>query len=169
MPPTQPKPVTIEYLASLWGTQDALLQQYRVIFVTVHSILVSFGGLVLFRENNLGPMIAISAIVAVTMYLWLSVCRPRARSVFFCQGMLLRAESGESITQPLQKLKDFQGLSANDQRKDQSVALLTGKGTKTRNKMDTILPLVFVVGWFLLWVLVVLQLIQIEIRFITVK
>ena len=169
MPPTQLKPATIEYLASLWSTQDALLQQYRVIFVTVHSILVSFGGLVLFRENNLGPMIAITVIMVVTMYLWLSVCRPRARSVFFCQGLLLRAESGESITQPLQKLKDFQGLPHNEQRKDPSVALLTGKGTKTRNKMDTILPGVFVVGWGLLWLLVILQLVQIEIRFITVR
>jgi hypothetical protein len=169
MPPTQPKAVTVEYLAAIWGTQDMLLQQYRVIFVTVHSILVSFGGLVLFRENNLGPMIAITAIVAVTMYLWMSVCRPRARSVFFCQGMLLEAEAGGAITQPLQRLKDFQALPVSQQRRQSSVALLTGKGAKTRNKMDTILPGMFVFGWILLWALIILQLVDIQIRFITVK
>jgi hypothetical protein len=169
MPPAQAKPVSVEYLASLWSTQDSLLQQYRVIFVTLQSILVSFGGLIVFRDNSLGPMIAVTMIVGVTMYLWLSVCRPRSRAVFFCQGLMLRAEAGELITQPFQKLKDFQGLPVDQQIKDSSVALLTGKGAKTRNKMDTILPIMFFIGWCLLWLLVVLQLVQIDIRFITVK
>ena len=163
------KPVSVEYLASLWATQDSLLQQYRVIFVTLQSILVSFGGLIVFRANSLGPMIAISTIVIVTMYLWLSVCRPRARAVFFCQGLVLRAEAGESITQPFHQLKHFQGLPVNQQIKDSSVALLTGRKAKTRNKMDGILPVMFIVGWCLLWLLVVLQLVQIDIRFITAK
>mgnify|MGYP003382775286 CR=1 FL=1 len=163
----EPKPASVEYLATLWGTQDALLQQYRVIFVTIQSILVSFGGLIVFRPNNLGPMIAISAIVGVTMYLWLSVCRPRARSVFFCQGMLLQAEAGEAIYRPVHSLKTFQGLSVTEQRKDRYVALLTGRGTKTRSKMDGILPAMFVIGWILLWLLLVLQLVKVEIRFIT--
>lgn len=162
-----PAPASAETLTALWNIQDTLLQQYRVIFVTMQSILLSFGGIAITRPNGLGLLICISGLVIVTMWLWLTICPARAKSVFFCQSLLLRAEQGEQIIRPLSLLKAFQSGEKPELRRDPTYLSLFGGGTKTSWKMNVLLPWLFIVVWVLFWVISILPLVHVEIKFIT--
>ena len=164
---TEAKPATIESLLALWSIQDGVLQQYRVLFATMQSILVSFGGLIVFRDNNLVPMFVTSVIVGISLWMWFTVCSSRGKSVFFTQSLVLKAERGDPVFCPLQRLKDFQSGDKPELKRDPDYLKLHDGGSRTRKKMDLYLPMVFVLGWLFLWFLVIMRIVEIQIKFIT--
>lgn len=148
-----PAQESMSNLLTLWNIQDSLLQQYRVIFVTMQSILIAVGGLTIDATKPAVVLISIGILALATIYLWWELCRARGRSVHFVQHLILKAERGEIITKPLDRLKLFQEANCPD-IDDQDFRRVRGKGNPSENltrwRMDTTLPLMFALAWVLI-------------------
>ena len=142
-------------IVALWGIQDALLQQYRTIFITMQSIFLAVGTALLQAQSPWIPLGVLTILALVGGWLWVTVCLARGTAVYVIQYLGLRFEQGKSIGAPLKLLKDFQDGHHPEIRSDpQFRALLNGA---TRRKMEVILPSVFGLAWVCLWLVLVLQ------------
>lgn len=137
---------------SLWGIQEALLQQYRTIFITMQSIFIAVAASVFQRTNPWLPMSLLFALAMFTLWLWLSTCNKRGRAVYFCQFLALKAEAGEIIPDPLKTLKDLEAGELLDTKITRDALYLSLFQNKLRTKMQVMLPWVFVGAWVLLWI-----------------
>ncbi|MET3606081.1 hypothetical protein ABIC99_003916 [Sphaerotilus sulfidivorans] len=165
--PTAPTPTLGDYIA-MWGVQDGLLQQYRVIFITMQSVFLSFAVTSLFAGSAApaeasalsksvsplmligdGPVLPIAILAVVAIYvirqLWVPLCRARADAVSLAQFLALQVEAGGVPEAPVKTLKDFQAGN----RKDIEANLIFQGLRKSpgRGKMEIVLPRVFYIAW----------------------
>jgi hypothetical protein len=150
-----PPQATVAELVVLWSAQDALLQQYRIVFVTMQSIFVAAGAIAVEAGASWFPLCVLTGLALLGLWLWVSVCRARGRSVSLLQYLVLAAERGEAVRQPLKILKEFQDGDRSRIARDPAFAALWE--SSTRRKMDRILPFAFLLGWLLLWTMTVVQ------------
>ena len=149
---TIPDEAYIAKLVSVWNVQDALLQQYRTIFITMQSIFIAVAAALLQVAKPALPILLFTALAGFTLYLWVTICRARGEAVYVAQYLVLIAEDGEEVPKPINALKDFQGGGRSDFRADKRYkSLLNGT---TRKKMESWLPTLFVIAWVCLWAIV---------------
>lgn len=145
---------------ALWDTQDSLLQNYRGIFISSESILLSLSVTVLSIGDSLFALIL--AFPGLFLHsLWRSICRSRGRDVSFSQRLIEKIEKGEVVEMNvLCEFKKYQNeyntqsgyvfgtweLSKDDVFKKM-------QKSKTRVKMDKHLPNAYAILWLLVIVL----------------
>lgn len=174
---TGPKFSVSDYI-SMWGIQDGLLQQYRVIFITMQSVFLSFAVTSLFSGSNPvpirigtplalspgqlineGPLFPVAILAAVAIYvirsLWVPLCKARADAVSLAQFLALQVEAGGALEAPVATLKAFQAGN----RKDIEANLMFQGLRKSpgRTKMEVVLPRVFYVAWGAVFLLLALK------------
>lgn len=133
----------------LWSIQESLLQTYRVIFVTLESVMLAICALTLsVSQANHIVAIAVSLFAIGLIYIWREVCHARANAVAFIHWLIQKQESEKEIALPYQAFREFQtsqsfeGINVlNDLQYKQLCR------SKTRLRMDTQLPLMFFVLW----------------------
>jgi hypothetical protein len=150
-----PPKATLAELLMMWSTEDALLQRYRILFVTMQSIFVGFVAVGFELGAPCFSLAVLTGLALLGLGFWVSVCSARGRSVSLLQYLVLTAERGEDVRQPLKMLKEFQDGDRNGIARDPAFAALWG--SNTRWKLDRILPCAFLLGWLLLWTSAVLQ------------
>ncbi len=141
---------------ALWDTQESLLQNYRSIFISSESILLSLSVTVLSLGN---PIFAIMlAIPGLFLHsLWRAICTSRGRDVSFSQRLIEKVESGEVqdisvLTEFKRYQKDFnspKGYILGDWKLNDDDTFKDMQLSKTRVKMDKYLPNTYAVLWFL--------------------
>lgn len=146
---TDKKIATYNDLLSLWAIQESLLQTYRIIFISMQSILVAFGSILAQGESAIFPLIGISVLAMFALWFWISICTARGQSVYLMQYLAIKAESGDTVHEPLQILKHFQNGHYPDIGKDPCFIAL--KGGLTRKKMERWLPILFFAVWVFIW------------------
>jgi K+ transporter len=136
----QAQPAAIAELYTLWSIQDALLQNYRMLFITVQSIFLSVATAVASSGAPWASLfIALSGLFIMTK--WTTFTRIRGHCVDIAQDMIREAESGKPVIQPLQRFKDIQrDMKAAAPKRQQ----------KTRYWLEVQLPRFFWGAWFLL-------------------
>ena len=174
---TQPNATLGDYIA-IWGVQDGLLQQYRVIFITMQSVFLSFAVASLFATSATqadpkvaqgsasqtvlisdGPVLPVLILAAVAIYvirsLWVPICRARGDAVSLTQFLALQVEAGGPAEPPVATLKAFQ---AGNRKDIESNLVFQGlRKSQGRAKMEVILPRVFYVAWGALLILLALK------------
>lgn len=163
----------VSSLVGIWQVQEALLQQYRSIFITMQSIFIAVAAAVLqgapppkgqtpFPEALLVangpwiPMLLLSALAAYTLRkLWLPICKARGKAVYLIQYFILKAELGAVIQNPLKIIKEFHDVDYPEIVSDPIFKALDPG--ETRKKMEEYLPRMFILAWVFLWLTLVLQ------------
>jgi hypothetical protein len=164
---------SISSLVGMWQVQEALLQQYRTIFITMQSIFIAVAAAILQGGQSskaptpipqallVGngpwiPMLLLTGLAAYTLWmLWLPICKARGKTVYLLQYFILKAESGTVTVNPLKTAKEFHdGLHPEIEQDPVYKALDPGE---TRKKMETHLPRMFVLAWAFLWLTLILQ------------
>ncbi|ELF4909359.1 hypothetical protein M2G59_21370 [Vibrio vulnificus] len=144
---------------ALWDTQESLLQNYRGIFISSESILLSLSVTVLSIGDPLFALLL--AVPGLFLHrLWRSICTSRGRDVSFAQRLIEKIEMGDVLEMSvLCEFKRYQSehnsksgyvFGTWELNKDKVFAKM--QLSKTRIKMDKHLPNAYAV----LWVLVVL-------------
>jgi hypothetical protein len=168
---------TIETLVGMWEIQEALLQQYRTIFITMQSIFIAVAAAILqgtplsgqpaklqahlaeailFGNGPWIPMLLLTALAAYTLRkLWLPICKARGKTVYLIQYLILKAEAGTVIMSPLKTIKGFHDNEHPEIEQDPVYRALDGG--ETRKKMETQLPHMFIAAWGFLWLTLLLQ------------
>ena len=150
---SRPRAIT---LAELWMIQESLLQAYRTIFIAVESAVFALTTalLVLNRSWVAAPLVLLGLALIVP---WKAVCNARARAVTFVHWMIQRYEEGEEIDQPYSRFREFQDnrkYGDLDVLKDEKFRALSR--SKTRQRMDSDIPHVFIGLWISLILLALL-------------
>lgn len=142
------KYASLSELYSLWSIQESLLQQYRVIFITMESIFFAAASASVAIGDSAVTFVSLLGLGIVTILLWRGICAERGKSVYFAQSLILRAEKGEKIYRPTNKIKNMKDKKhKKDINHPMFTALTSGY---TRNKMEKRLPLYFSVAWAIL-------------------
>jgi len=165
MATTKPTPATLESIIALWSVQDGLLQQYRVIFVTLQSILISFAGAIYTSSTTVLPAVILAVIAAYGLVLWRTVCRARGEAVYVAQALALKVERGESVFAPVEQLKNFQRTDGQSMDKDKDFLALHGGAHRTRSKLETNLLFLFAGAWVAMGALFVLKALKVALPF----
>ena len=144
-------------VVAIWGIQEALLQQYRTIFITLQAIFIAVASSVFQRPDPWLPMIVLFVLAMFTLWLWLTICARRARTVLVCQFLALKAEAGEALAKPLSVMKDFEVSDRPDSTIAKDPLFVSLSVNNTRRRMQVYLPAVFGAAWVLLWLDILLH------------
>ncbi len=137
-----PPPGEIAELYALWSIQDALLQNYRMLFITVQSILLSIAVAVTAEGAPLlAFVIAIPGVFVMTK--WTTFTRIRSECVNIAKRMIKRAEAGAPVIAPLAA---FEAEQNQIKLKD----LKPNRKQQTRHWMEVQLPGMFALSWVFL-------------------
>lgn len=143
----------------LWRIQESLLQAYRAIFVTFESVIIAVEAFLL--SSNQPPILIGIPVMLLGLGLipiWMGVCNARANAVVFIHWLIQKHESGEYVIKPYSHFRQFQ---KNRMYKDQNVVedenYINLSKSKTRNRMDVVVPLMFASMWVLLFIIVFLS------------
>ncbi len=157
----------VSSLWALWNTQESLLQDYRSIFISSESILLSLSVAVL----SLGePFFAIIlTIPGIFIHsLWRAICTARGRDVTFSQRLIEKVELGDiKELDVLCEFKRYQkefhskkGYILNDWCLNDDETFKEMQRSKTRVKMDKYLPNTYFILWLLVIVIFLYQIIK---------
>jgi len=127
-----------------WGTNESLLQSYRIIFISSQSFLIAFGAILFDSNTPLWLLITIVALTFVVIWgLWLPVVRARGLIVdFYKFNIYVNHPGRESDYVHDKKFRD---------KVNKEVKLpLHSNWRQTRIKMDILLPIYFTILWFVL-------------------
>ena len=136
----------------LWSIQESLLQTYRTVFITLESVLIAVETFLLSSNQSLlliGLPIMLLGLSLIPV--WMGVCNARANAVAFIHWLIQRYESGEEIKKPYTHFRQFQ-----ENRTYKGINVLEDKRyrylgkSKTRYKMDVVVPVLFAATWILL-------------------
>lgn len=133
------------------GIQDSLLQAYRTIFISMQSVLVAFGTIIVQNKGAIFPLIGLTTRSFFSIWLWVTICRARGQSVYLTQFLAIKAEAGELVHKPLEILKHFQDGDYPEIQKDSRFIAL--QGGVTRKKMGVWLPRLFLIVWIFIWLI----------------
>lgn len=149
---------------ALWGTQESLLQNYRSIFISTESILLSLSVTVLSIGHPLFSLLLVAPGIFLHS-LWRSICSSRGRDVSFSQRLIEKIEVGE--IKELNILVEFKRYQKNVNTKNGYVLedwVLNNDEvfnqmlqSKTRIKMDKYLPNSYLVLWITIIILAISQ------------
>lgn len=155
---------------ALWDTQESLLQNYRSIFISTESILLSLSVTVLSLGNPLFSLLLVAPGIFLHS-LWRSICSSRGRDVSFAQRLIEKIESGEIVEfNVLGEFKRYQkdfkttnGYVFEDWVLNTDEEFHQMQQSKTRIKMDKYLPNSYLVLWGAVIGLVISQTLRIYI------
>jgi hypothetical protein len=175
--PTSSRQELVSMLVGMWEVQEALLQQYRTIFITMQSIFVAVAAAIMQGKPQIalttdplstipralllgdGPWIPMALLSVLAWYvlkkLWLPICTARGRTVYLIQYFILKAEKGDLIEYPLKTVKEFHDKEHPEIESDPMFRALDGG--ETRRKMEEKLPKMFMWAWGFLWLTLILQ------------
>ncbi len=167
----------VSTLVGMWEIQEALLQQYRTIFITMQSIFIAVAAAIMQGRPQVaatgdplsalpralllgdGPWIPMALLSVLAWYtlkkLWLPICTVRGRTVYLIQYFILKAEKGELIEYPLKTVKEFHDKKHPEITDDPLFRALDPG--ETRRKMEEKLPHMFMWAWGFLWLTLILQ------------
>ena len=159
----------INRLYTLWSIQDTLLQTYRTIFLTGESIIISISAVFLSVNANKsgvnglnfsisisdGIFMALFFIGVVILYLWFTICHARGYDVSYVQSMIMKfekgSEKGNNDILDGGVLSDFKVWQRKKNYcKKCYLAEVDFLRSRTRKKMEVILPLAFFFVWVVL-------------------
>jgi hypothetical protein len=142
-------------LAELWSIQESLLQSYRSIFITIESVIFALSAFVTTTQSDF--VFAKFPLMFLGVFLipiWMCVCHARARAVTFVHWMIQRQEAGESVQLPYSCFRQFQmdrkfnGLTVTEDKQFKKLS-----DSKTRKRMDLVVPVIFGLCWLVLLVM----------------
>lgn len=146
------------YITSLWSIQEALLQSYRTMFITIQSIFIAASlallGMESFDYTLLIPIFIIGLYVNVS---WLEVTSRRGLYVHFLQTLLKRYDTKKFKHDPDHKWKKkepFERFIEFQKKPEYRNSQMNAKdfivSDSTRASLGSIIPALFFFYWFFL-------------------
>lgn len=127
-----------------WHSNEYLLQSYRLIFASSHTVLLAVGAIVF--EQNKWILLAIAALALYAIwFIWLSVVVARQRAVDYHKYIFLHRANADTLCSEEQYINN----SAERHLFNQQFAIQTNWRT-TRKKIDLHLPLLYSALWAVL-------------------
>lgn len=141
------------YISSLWSIQDALLQSYRSVFITIESIFIAVS--ITIQGFEVPDPIFLAPVLIIGLYVnksWLEITSSRGLSVHFLQTLLRRHENPTKYpdpemetAEPFERLRKFQDDA--DYKKAQMKAGDFIAGDFTRAALGSVIPIIFFAYW----------------------
>jgi len=146
-----------DFYITLANYQDNLLQNYRLIFISSQTIVISIATLIVSISPNKWKILPLIFIGLALLYLWCKISNSRGFDVSYCHMQIIKLENKEVLTpdeknKPFvafkiwQKNKDKEGiLSKFDQNHD--IKLLD---SPSRDSLGFYLPLIYFIMWLVI-------------------
>ncbi len=127
-----------------WGTNETLLQSYRIIFISSQSFLLAFGAILFDSNTPLWLLITIVALTFVVIWgLWFPVVRARGLIVDFYKFNIY-------VNYPGREVNYVHDKKFRDKVNKEVKLPLHSNWRQTRIKIDILLPIYFTILWFVL-------------------
>jgi hypothetical protein len=152
-----------DFYITLANYQDNLLQNYRLIFISSQTIVISIATLIVSITPNKWIIFPLLFIGLILLYLWYSISKHRGFDVSYCHMQLIKIENNETLTQDennkpfvvfkkWQKSKDKEEILSNFD-KEHDIKLLD---SPSRKSLGLYLPLIYFIMWAFLLLYVII-------------
>lgn len=154
-------------LYSLWSIQDSLLQNYRTMFITTESIILSIATAIVASSQSYYSLILVG-LGFILLGIWTTVTQKRARCVTLAQKFILWYEQEKIVAQPFSTFKKYENtyapktnfpvkFSNNGEEIFYPISIIPTsqkifmiKKWDTRIHMEFLLPIIFLLCWIFL-------------------